>query len=150
MIFIYMRPGNVMVLVIVYLLYLLYFVFMLKWKIFRYKTVAISWFIIMCILFFLPGSTLPKESWLDTIHFDKWVHIGLFAILVFLWRGAFNWEVNNYNTVLLFFAFAYGLMIEFIQKNWVPNRSFDLFDVLADMTGGIIGLIVWLRVYRKK
>lgn len=122
---------------------------MFKWKIFRYKTVAVSWFVIMCILFFLPGSALPKENWLDVIHFDKWVHVGLFAVLVFLWRGAFDWEVSYYNIVLLFFAFAYGLLVEFIQKNWVPNRSFDLFDVLADMTGGIIGLITWLRVYKK-
>lgn len=122
---------------------------MLKWKFFRYKSVAISWFFIMSVLFFLPGSALPKESWLNTIYIDKWVHVGLFAILVFLWRGAVHWEANYYNIVLLFFAFAYGLLVEFIQKNWVPNRSFDLFDVLADMTGGIIGLIVWFRVYKK-
>ena len=122
---------------------------MLKSKIFRYKSVAITWLAIMSILFFLPGSAFPSENWLDWIYFDKWVHIGLFAVLIFLWRSSFDWEVNNYNLLLLFSALLYGLIVEFIQRYWIPNRSFDLYDVLSDMTGSLLGLLVWLRVYRK-
>jgi hypothetical protein len=122
---------------------------MLKWKIFRYKTVAISWFIIMCILFFLPGSALPKEKWLEGIYFDKWVHVGLFAILVFLWRSAFDWDYANYNLIILLSAVLYGFAVEIIQLYWISNRSFDLFDLLADTIGSIVGLLVFLRVYKK-
>lgn len=122
---------------------------MLRWKIFRSKTVAVSWFIIMCVLFFLPGSDLPEANWLDAIHFDKWVHVGLFATLIFLWRSSFNIDLNHYNFTLLLCALMYGLSVEFIQKYWVINRSFDLFDVAADMAGAVIGLVVWLRVYKK-
>jgi hypothetical protein len=122
---------------------------MLKSKIFRYKSLAITWLVIMSILFFLPGSAFPSESWLDWIYFDKWVHIGLFAVLIFLWRSSFDWEVNNYNLLLLFSALLYGLMVEFIQRYWIPNRSFDLYDVLSDMTGSVLGLLIWLRVHRK-
>ena len=122
---------------------------MLKWKVFRYRSVAITWFVVMCILFFLPGSDLPQANWLDSIYFDKWVHIGLFAILIFLWRSAFDLDLNHYNWILLLAAILYGLSVEFIQKYWVPNRSFDLFDLLADTTGSVIGFIVWSRVYKK-
>jgi VanZ family protein len=103
----------------------------------------------MSLLFFLPGSDLPQANWLESIYFDKWVHIGLFAILVFLWRSSFNFDFNYYNWLLLFSALVYGLLVEFIQKNCVPNRSFDLFDVLADMAGSILGLAVWLKAYKK-
>jgi hypothetical protein len=123
---------------------------MLKWKIFRNKTVAISWWIIMCILFFLPGSAFPGENWLSKIYFDKLVHIGLFAVLLFLWRSAFDWELPNYNLVLLFLALLYGLAVEFIQRYFVSNRDFDLYDVLADTIGAMIGLAIWLASYRKK
>ena len=123
---------------------------MLRWKIFRYKTVALVWLIIMSVLFFLPGSALPKEHWLDAIHFDKWVHVGLFAVLVFLWRSSFNQEFKNYNWMLLLSALLYGLAVEFIQKYWVPNRSFDLYDVLADSIGSVVGLFVWLRYIKNK
>jgi len=122
---------------------------MLKWKIFTYKPVAISWLILISILFFLPGSALPKDNWLDKIYIDKWVHIGLFAVLVFLWRSSFNWDVNSYNLLLLFMALVYGFVVELIQLYWVPNRSFDMYDVLSDTIGSIVGLLVWLRVYKK-
>jgi VanZ family protein len=123
---------------------------MLKWKIFRNKTVAFSWWIIMCILFFLPGSAFPTENWLSKIYFDKLVHIGLFAVLIFLWRSAFVWELRNYNLILLFSALLYGFAVEFIQRYFVPNRDFDMYDVLADTIGAMIGLTVWWAMEKNK
>ncbi|MGZ3844854.1 MAG: VanZ family protein [Flavisolibacter sp.] len=122
---------------------------MLRWKFFRYKSVVIFWFLLMCFLFFLPGSALPKEDWLDRIYFDKWVHTGLFAVLLFLWRSSFNLKLAYYNSILMFCALVYGLSVEFIQKYWVVNRSFDLVDVLFDMVGASIGLAAWWWVYKK-
>jgi VanZ family protein len=103
----------------------------------------------MSILFFLPGSALPKENWLDQIYFDKWVHIGLFAVLIFLWRSSFNYKISNYNLILFFTALLYGFMVEVIQLYFISNRSFDLYDVAADMTGSVLGLLIWLRTYKK-
>lgn len=103
----------------------------------------------MCLLFFLPGSAFPNENWLSKIYFDKLVHLGLFAILVFLWRSAFDFKSASYNWVLLFSALFYGLAVEFIQRYFVPNRDFDLYDVVADVAGGVIGLIVWVRYIKK-
>jgi VanZ family protein len=123
--------------------------FMLRWKIFRYKSVTVAWFIIMCVLFFLPGSDLPQANWMDAIYVDKLVHIGLFAILTFLCRSSFDLDLNHYNWMLLLTAIFYGLAVEFIQKYCIPNRSFDLFDLLADTAGSILGLIVWLRYIKK-
>lgn len=122
---------------------------MLRWKLFRYKSLAIAWFVLMCVLFFLPGSDLPERNWMAVVHFDKWVHIGLFAILIFLWRSSFNLDLNHYNWVLLLSTLLYGLSVEFIQKFWTSGRSFDLYDVLADMAGGVLGLLIWLRAYKK-
>lgn len=122
---------------------------MLKWKVFRYKWVAVGWLVIMCILFFLPGSTFPNENWLSKIYFDKLVHVGLFAILIFLWRSAFNSKFSAYNFILFFSALLYGVMVEYIQRDFVPNRDFDLYDVVADITGAVIGLAVWSLTYKK-
>ena len=123
---------------------------MLKSKIFRQKWLAVLWFLIMCILFFLPGSALPQSNWLNDIHFDKIVHIGLFAGLLFLWRSCINSTATKYNWILLFAALIYGILVELIQGHWIPNRSEDFYDVVADMTGSVLGILVWLAVYRKK
>ncbi len=105
---------------------------------------------LISILFIMPGSALPPEGWLYRFYPDKWVHVGFFAILIFLWRSAFNWQLKNYNAILLFSALLYGLLVEVVQKQWVPNRSFDVYDVLADVAGSFFGLIIWVRANRKK
>ena len=46
---------------------------------------GIAWFFLVLILICLPGDDLPKtDDWMSAIYFDKWVHIGLFSILAFL------------------------------------------------------------------
>ena len=93
----------------------------------------------------MPGSALPKDTWFTRVHFDKWAHAGVFAVLLFLCFSAFR-----ISRILLFvLAVLYGIGVEIIQKNWVLNRDFDLYDVLADAAGALIGWAVWYGVYKK-
>ena len=110
---------------------------------------AISWLITISFLFFLPGSTLPKETWFSKIHLDKWLHAGCFAVLLFLWKSAFESRIRNYNLFLILVAVLYGFIVEIVQKEWVPNRDFDLYDLVFDAAGGFIGLFVWSGIYKK-
>jgi VanZ family protein len=113
------------------------------------KLLAFAWLIFISILFFLPGSALPKDDWLSKIYFDKWVHFGFFALLLFLWRFYFPGE-SKYHHHLLAFAFCYGLSVELIQHFFIANRSFDVGDLIADMTGGVAGIWIWVKRYIKK
>ena len=114
------------------------------------KGLAIGWLFLMCILFVIPGSALPEQSWFIDIQLDKWIHIGLFSVLIFLWCSSFQLGLPGTAWIIIILAITYGLLVEFVQKTWIPNRSFDLYDVIADGIGSIIGLVVWLRVNRKK
>jgi len=40
--------------------------------------------------------------------------------------------------------------MEFVQKYFIPNRSFDLGDIAADSIGCFIGFIYSSRKYIKK
>ena len=113
------------------------------------KLLAVLWLIFISILFVLPGSAFPKENLLTKIHFDKWVHFGFFAVLLFLWRFYFpaNWK---YGLLLLLTAFFYGLGVELIQHFFINNRSWDAGDLIADMAGGIAGLWFWTKRSIKK
>ncbi len=112
------------------------------------KFLSWLWLITIAVLCFLPGSAFPKENWLDGIAFDKWVHLGLFAVLTFLWRFQFSAE-RKYDYIVVMLAIAYGFGVEVIQHYFIPNRSFDVGDVIADAIGGAIGVLVWVRVYKK-
>jgi VanZ family protein len=110
---------------------------MLKWKIFRSKWLAISYFIFISVLFFLPGSAFPEDEWMLEIDFDKFVHFCIFSGLLFLWRSAFDLKLANYTVVIFLAALLYGFLVEVIQLEWIPNRSFDLYDVVADSLGSL-------------
>jgi VanZ family protein len=105
---------------------------------------GLCWFIISTILLTLPGSSFPTENWLDKIWFDKWVHIIMFALLVFLFcwgiQRRYNSEKKNNIFILIAFACAvYGISMEYVQRNFIPNRSFDTGDIIADVIGCFAG-----------
>jgi VanZ family protein len=109
---------------------------------------AIAWFIISFILLALPGKKLPQEHWFDKIQADKLVHAFLFGVLVYLWYQPWKpaWDKNFLGKALIicFLAFDYGVAMEFVQKYYVPNRSFDVWDIVADGVGCMLPYF-WLR-----
>lgn len=105
---------------------------------------AIGWLILATVAFCVPGSSLPKNDWLGKIYADKWIHIGLFSVMVFLWCAPLlNRQTQKplnrlfIGTAIVFFS--YGVLIELIQHFFISNRSFDWGDIGADAVGCLIG-----------
>ncbi|GEP92320.1 VanZ like family protein [Chitinophaga terrae (ex Kim and Jung 2007)] len=108
-----------------------------------YYLPTVIWISVVTTLCLMPGDDVPSSSFLEKIHFDKIVHFGMFAGVVFLtgW-GIFKHRKHISGTTLIalvVFAASFGLAIEFIQKYWAIGRSFDLFDLLADSLGAVFG-----------
>ena len=107
---------------------------------------AIGWFIVSLILLCLPGSAIPKYPWLSAIYADKWVHIFMFGMLSFLFcypiRVSTLSAINKKRWFLyiLLNGIAYGTIMEFVQKYWIPNRSFEIWDIMADSCGFLLGV----------
>ncbi|MFY0252754.1 VanZ family protein [Chitinophaga sp. 30R24] len=114
-------------------------------KAIRYYIPAILWIILILVLCTMPGKDIPSNSFLEQVHFDKVVHFGLFGGIVLLLSLGIFWQKKYISpltlTLLIIVAASYGLAIEFIQKYWAVDRSFDLYDALADTLGAIAG--VW-------
>jgi VanZ family protein len=118
-----------------------------KWQ--RLSTL-ILYFGFISTLFILPGSVFPKNDWLSKIWFDKWVHIGLFCALIWLCCWAFTLVTKASFLKLMIIGALYGIIVEFVQHHFIPNRYFDLGDLVADITGSLIGLLIWTRLCLKK
>jgi len=111
-------------------------------KRFRYYILT-AYLIFVSILFLLPGSAFPKNNWLTQIHFDKWVHVGIFFILGHLISWSFNIKKTGSFFITFFILAFYGIVVEVVQDQYVINRSFDVWDWVADMGGAIFSLVYW-------
>jgi VanZ family protein len=111
------------------------------------------WFIVITILFCMPGNAFPDAA---VFTYDKLAHSGIFTILVAGLSFAVYKQKGRQPKLWAWFAVTgllYGVVIEFVQKYWIPNRSFDVKDILADGTGCAAGLLIALiffRSYTKK
>ncbi len=108
---------------------------------------GILFFLFTLFLFTLPGDALPSSGWLKIPNKDKIVHYCLFFLVCHFFSlpvkytsatksAAFNWLV-----IISLLAIGYGIAIEFVQKWWIPNRSFELWDIVADSTGSIAAFV---------
>jgi len=112
---------------------------------------GIAWLTLVTVLLCLPGSTLPKNPFFESIHADKWIHISLFAILFLLFARPFrNREIkkkDNWLPQIALGCVCFGIAMEFVQKYWVPNRSFELQDILADTAGTMLGWLISRKIW---
>jgi VanZ family protein len=79
---------------------------------------------------------------------DKLFHLIVFGILGFLAMGTLQASRHGYPTgqvwQVVFAVMLYGILDEFHQY-FVPGRSADVYDVLADAIGGLLG--AWAMYY---
>jgi len=109
---------------------------------------GIAWFFLVLILICIPGYDLPKvDNWLIEINFDKFIHVGIFAVLAWLFmlpvvrsalpvKEKWNWLIK-----ITIASVIWGITTELIQKFFIPGRSFNLTDWAADGLGGIAALL---------
>ena len=106
-------------------------------KKFKIHAPPILWAVLIGVLCGLPGKDLPHISFLELLSFDKWVHFGLFFVLVLLINNAVRQTANRKNAmvVALCLSIPYGGLLEIMQQELFQDRSADLFDFIANSAG---------------
>ncbi|MDD3012969.1 MAG: VanZ family protein [Candidatus Gastranaerophilales bacterium] len=94
------------------------------------------------MIWFLSSRTLP----VNIGNFDKSLHLIEYCIFGFLLAFAFELTRKNFNPpakyCIIFGSIAGG--IDEFHQYFVPGRSFDIFDFMADVAGIVVGIAVWL------
>ena len=114
---------------------------------------AIGWFFLSLFLLCLPGSNIPKYPWLAQIYADKLVHFVLFFVLCFLFCHSFKIslqttvERKKWFRIILVCCIIYGTAMEFVQKFWIPNRSFEIGDIIVDSLGAFAAFLYSVRKF---
>ena len=116
-------------------------------KLLSKHTLARLWTVFILILMAIPGNLLPREEKTFIPNLDKLVHATLFGSFVFLWSiyYATRKEKNNHSNsrfvLILIIACLYGVATELMQKYLIPNRDYDIYDIMADSIGAVLGFL---------
>lgn len=115
---------------------------------FRYNLLTIVWSVIIIVLCSIPGQEFPDASFIDIPHFDKIVHFGLYFILSVVaikgiqQQNRFKLLKSHPYLSILIYAVFLGVNLELIQYYYIPFRSGDILDMLANFIGAISGVFL--------
>ena len=93
----------------------------------------------------MPTDALPSSGNLEIPYLDKYVHIIFFGAFVGLWCYYFSTKQFSHRLLKIIFFSVYlfavvnGIAIEYIQLYFIPNRSFDQGDIIADIISAGMG-----------
>lgn len=109
---------------------------------------SLVWIIFIGILSLLPPSELSGLSFLHIPGMDKVLHFIFYVVLAIFLSNTLFQELKTsklkirITTVLL--CLSYGLLIEFLQPLTGRSKSFN--DLLADISGAIVGTLLFYQV----
>ncbi len=117
---------------------------------------GLAWFFVVGILTLMPGKDVPEVGWLNIPNFDKLVHMVLFGGLTLLFclpysKTCFSFlKKRNIFIRISLSMILWGLMIEVIQKFFVPGRGFEWLDWAADSFGVLIAFWICMKVIKSQ
>ena len=106
---------------------------------------ALGYTLLITVALLMPITDGPK---IDVIPFaDKMVHLIINAVLLVVWAcyifSRKTKVTKPYTLPLLFVCILiYGILIEVTQERLIPTRGAELFDVVANVCGLILGSFV--------
>jgi hypothetical protein len=110
---------------------------------------ALGWAGVIFYLSSLPGVDVPPLFFGE----DKLLHAVVFGILGFFALGAMKTRGDGYRVfqpwLAVVLVVVYGALDEFHQ-HFVPGRTPDIHDLMADAVGGMLGVWVSYRFIKAR
>jgi VanZ family protein len=99
----------------------------------------------------MPGQQMPDLG--DLFSFDKLAHLGVFCVLCFFMIVGFTKQYaiprlkKNPVTYSLIISASYASVLE-LGQSIIPDRYANFYDMAFNLTGVLIGYILFLLVYK--
>jgi VanZ family protein len=80
---------------------------------------------------------------------DKLVHVTMYAVLAWLSARALATPSTRGALVIFASVAAFGALDELHQR-FIPGRSTDASDIVADIVGGAVGVLAFQAAHRRR
>ena len=121
----------------------------------RYLLPGICWLILVLLLSLTPGEEMPQHV-VSLVAFDKLMHWFFYGMLTHLWLVGLKKQYysvylkRNAVWIILSSVIVLGIIIEFLQGEFVSGRFFEIWDILANIIGCLMGILLFRIIYGKE
>jgi VanZ family protein len=117
--------------------------FIFSFKPWLRRTIGAIYLVIIALLSLLPSYDIPDISLFPGA--DKLVHTCMYLGLAFL--ACWSYDIGHHRMwfmyLLLAGVFMYGVLMEILQRTMHNGRDFDFRDMIANLTGAVLGLLIY-------
>lgn len=121
----------------------------------RYLIPGILWLILLIALSLAPGDEMPQHV-VSLFAFDKLMHWFFYGMLTHLWlvglkkQYVYSWLKRKALLVVVLGVIVLGVIIELIQGSVISGRYFEIWDILANIIGCLMGILLFRFIYGKE
>lgn len=110
------------------------------------------WAAFILLLTSIPGSDIPHVGFLSFRGSDKLVHGTMYAIFALLAAHSLLRAGRPLREVVLIVVLGIAIFaaLDEWHQQFIPGRSMDVFDWVADLSGAAIGIVVATMVPRSR
>ncbi len=110
--------------------------------------IAIFWTLLIFTGCLVSSSMLKVNGVDNIVGFDKLAHFILYSVCSWLWMTALISNKTRKNATLYTISglIILGFIIECLQAGLTKDRSFEFYDILANVAGTIFGTTIFLKL----
>ena len=106
------------------------------------------WTLVIFYICLSPSDEIPKTKLFEIPYFDKMVHFGIYFIFTLIFTSIL--QSKNYSHQKIFITnivitILFGSLIEVLQYYLPIDRSADLYDFIADLSGTLAAVFIHLN-----
>ena len=121
----------------------------------KYNLPALLWATVILTLTLLPAASMPEVPEWELISFHTASHAAVFSVLAVLMLWGFKKQrqylflQQNASLLTFLISIIFGALIEVLQSylNW--GRQGDIYDLLSDTIGTMVGMLAYTILARQ-
>ena len=111
------------------------------------KWLAPLWAVVILVACIIPVDDMSIDSNVLVPHADKVVHFLMYFVLQVLLLNHNSKFGNKFSIWIIFMlTVGYGFLIECIQGYFLVARFFENYDIIANITGALTGILFFNRI----
>ena len=108
------------------------------------------WTIMILVGTLMPKVALDDSGMIDIPGLDKVAHLIMYAGFVYLWSRLLSAKAGRIKgaRIAFYVSIALGLVLEILQWKLDMGRNFEIPDIIANISGSIIGLTAFYKIIK--